>query len=431
MSQIPQDRLIESTLALAFDGYQFISKRCQRHQSDIFQTRLLFKPTICFQGEEAAQVFYDPDKFSRKNATPKRLQKTLFGEGGVQGMDGEAHRHRKQMFMSLMTDEGIARLADLTREQWQNYARKWSKQNNIVLFEEVREIFCRASCAWTGVPLAESEVRLRTKDFGATIDGSGTVGLKHWQGRRSRQRAEKWVAEIIERVRQERLEISQDSALYEIALHRDLNGKLLDKHTAAVELINVLRPIVAIARYVIFAALALHEHPECCQKLGATKASESNPNVALPQQGNGEYCEWFVQEVRRFYPFFPFAAAVVRQDFDWHGYHFPQGRKVLLDLYGTNHDPRIWDNPEDFNPERFAQWDESQFNFIPQGGGDYYTNHRCPGEWITIALMKVSLDFLTQSLQYEVPKQDLEISLSKMPAAPKSGFVMSNVTLIS
>lgn len=64
---------------------------------------------------------------------------------------------------------------------------------------------------------------------------------------------------------------------------------------------------------------------------------------------------------------------------------------------------------------------------IPQGGGDYYTNHRYPGERITIALMKVSLNFLTQSLQYEVPKQDLEIGLSKMPTTPKSGFVISNV----
>lgn len=102
MSQIPQDRIIDSTLFLVFEGYKFISHRCQRYQSDIFQTRLLFKPTICFKGEEAAKVFYDPEKFTRQKAAPKRLQKTLFGQGGVQGMDGDAHRHRKEMFMSLM-----------------------------------------------------------------------------------------------------------------------------------------------------------------------------------------------------------------------------------------------------------------------------------------------------------------------------------------
>ena len=410
MSTIPQDRAFDSTLALAFDGYKFISQRCQRYQSDIFQTRLLLKKTICFKGEDAAKVFYDPEKFTRKKAAPKRLQKTLFGQGGVQGMDGKPHLHRKQMFMSLMTDEGIQRLADLTREQWSAYAQKWSKQDNVVLFAEARAVFCRASCAWTGVPLTESEVKQRTDDLGAMIDASGAIGFKHWQGRRSRQRAEKWIEEIIEQVRNSQLEVPEDSALYCIANHRNLEGELLDKHTAAVELINILRPTVAIARYVIFAALALHEHPECRQRL---------------QTGETEYSEWFVQEVRRFYPFFPFAAAIVCQDFDWHGYHFSQGTKVLLDLYGTNHDPQLWSNPEAFYPERFCEWDESKFNFIPQGGGDYYTNHRCPGEWITIKLMKVTLNFLTQSLQYSVPKQNLQISLSKMPTAPKSGFIIN------
>jgi fatty-acid peroxygenase len=247
------------------------------------------------------------------------------------------------------------------------------------------------------------------------IDSSGTVGLKHWQGRISRKRAEKWIEDIIERVRNNQLEVPEASAVYLIANHRDLEGNLLDKHTAAVELINVLRPTVAIARYIVFAALALHQHPECCQKL---------------QTGDEKYYEWFVQEIRRFYPFFPFAAAVVKQDFAWHGYHFLQGTKVLLDLYGTNRDRRLWDNPDEFNPERFREWGGSRFDLIPQGGGDYYTNHRCPGEWITIQLMKVALDFLTTSLKYDVPEQNLKISLSRMPTAPESSFVISNVKLV-
>ena len=414
MSEIPQDRSLNSILALIFEGYEFISKRCQRYQTDIFQTRLLLEKTICLRGEEAAKIFYDPEKFTRKNAAPKRVKKTLFGRGGVQGMDGDAHRHRKQMFMSLMTEEGIQRLADITKEQWLAYAQKWEQMNRIVLFKEAREVFCRASCAWTGVPLSESQVKLRTDDLGVMIDSSGAIGLEHWQGRRSRQRAEKWIEEIIEGVRKSQLKISKDSTLYTIAWHRDLDGELLNKHIAAVELINILRPTVAIARYVTFAALALYEHPECRQKL---------------LTNGDEYREWFVQEVRRYYPFFPFAAARVRQAFDWQGYNFPQGRRVLLDLYGTNHDPQLWSNPEDFYPERFREWNGSQFNFIPQGGGDYYINHRCPGEWITIELMKVTLNFLTQSLKYNVPEQNLEISLSRMPTIPKSGFALDKIEL--
>lgn len=101
----------------------------------------------------------------------------------------------------------------------------------------------------------------------------------------------------------------------------------------------------------------------------------------------------------------------------------------MLDLYGTNHDSQLWKHPEVFDPERFREREINQFNLIPQGGGDYYINHRCPGEWITLKLMKVTLNFITQDLQYDVPPQNLGISLSKMPTAPKSGFIISKVKL--
>jgi fatty-acid peroxygenase len=115
------------------------------------------------------------------------------------------------------------------------------------------------------------------------------------------------------------------------------------------------------------------------------------------------------------------------QAFEWRGHHFAEDTWVLLDLYGTNHDERIWETPEAFRPERFDHWDGSAFNFIPQGGGDYDTNHRCPGEWITIELMKQAVCILTTAMQYEVPEQDLRINLSRMPAMPKSRLIIRHV----
>jgi fatty-acid peroxygenase len=186
---------------------------------------------------------------------------------------------------------------------------------------------------------------------------------------------------------------------------------LLDTEVAAVELINVLRPVVAVARFVAFAALALHEHPECVQKI----------------QADEDYLEMFVQEVRRFYPFFPFVGGRVRNAFDWRGRRYTTGTWVLLDLHGTDHDARAWGNPEEFRPERFRRWGGSAFDFVPQGGGDHCNGHRCPGEWATIALMKRAVRLLTGSMSYEVPEQDLRISLSRMPTVPKSRFVISGV----
>ncbi|MDQ9823279.1 cytochrome P450, partial [Acinetobacter sp. 163] len=88
-----------------------------------------------------------------------------------------------------------------------------------------------------------------------------------------------------------------------------------------------------------------------------------------------------------------------------------KGTLVLLDVYGINHDARIWKNPNEFFPERFCGKKENQFGFIPQGGGNPGKGHRCPGEKITIELMKVSLDFLIRSIEFETPAQNLSYSL--------------------
>ena len=188
---------------------------------------------------------------------------------------------------------------------------------------------------------------------------------------------------------------------------------MLPVHVAAVEILNVLRPLVAVAVYCTFAAHAMRQNSDCRQKL------ESGPD---------DYPHLLTQEVRRFYPFFPAVGAEVRQDFDWQGYTFPKGMPVLLDLYGTNHDPRIWTNPERFQPERFREWDGSSFNFIPQGGGDHNVNHRCPGESICIELIKVMATFFARRIRYKVPDQELAIDFVRVPALPKSHMIVTNVT---
>ncbi|WP_435863063.1 hypothetical protein [Streptomyces massasporeus] len=60
---------------------------------------------------------------------------------------------------------------------------------------------------------------------------------------------------------------------------------------------------------------------------------------------------------------------------------------------------------------------------IPQGGGDREAGHRCPGEDVTIALLRTLGPRLAR-LDYDVPEQDPRIPLNRMPARVRSGFVM-------
>ncbi|WP_269144051.1 cytochrome P450 [Clostridium guangxiense] len=410
--QVVHDKGLDNTLDLLHEGYTFIKNTMDFYRCDIFETHLFGEKVICITGEEAAKIFYDEERFQRKDAAPKRIQKTLFGMNAIQTMDGKAHTHRKLFFMSLMTEKHQKKLAELMLEALQASAYEWESIKKIVLFDEVKNILCKIACRWTGVPLPEFKIKNLADDFSAMVDGFGGIGPRYWKGKNARTRTERWAKGIIEDVRGGKLTVKNDSLLYAMAFYREIDGNLMCSEMAAVELINLLRPVVAISTYITFAALALYKHPECKKKL----VTDDN-----------NYIEMFVQEVRRYYPFTPFLGARVRKDFTWSGLEFEKGMLVLLDIYGINHDSKIWGNPDEFQPERFENKKDRLFSFMPQGGGKASEGHRCPGEGITIEIMKVSLDFLVNKLEFDIPKQDLSYNLARIPTLPHSGFIMSNI----
>ncbi|WP_407292067.1 cytochrome P450 [Stutzerimonas zhaodongensis] len=411
MPDIPRVPEAESSLSLLGEGYSFIPSRCQRLETDIFQVRLLMQNTICMSGKEAAKLFYDEQLFERHHAAPRMLQKTLFGQGGVQGLDDEPHRHRKQLFMSLLSEKSVLELVRLHEIHWGAAIEKWQGIDRLVLMPEVQTILTRTVCEWAGVPLAEGEVICRRDQLAAMIDGAGGIGARHWRARKARKDAETWMIELISQLRAGALDIADDRALAKVARHRDPGGDLLDERVAAVEMLNLLRPTVAVTRFIIYAALELLAHPQWRERL----------------QKEDSQLEPFAQEVRRLHAFFPFTAARVRKDFEWKGYSFEKGTRVLLDLYGTNRDKRLWDQPEAFRPERFASWEGDAFSFLTQGGGDAAKGHRCPGEPLAIELLKSALRMLTRLMSYAVPAQDLHTDESRMPAQPESLLIISDV----
>ncbi|WP_308122117.1 cytochrome P450 [Streptomyces sp. TRM70350] len=157
--------------------------------------------------------------------------------------------------------------------------------------------------------------------------------------------------------------------LERICDHRDTDG-LLDPRPAAVELLNVLRPTVAVGWYLAFAGHALHRWPQHREPL---------------REGDDAYATAFAQEVRRFYPFTPFLAGYAAGHLSWRGEDLPAGRLLVLDVYGQDHDQELWGDPYTFRPQRFLEHEPDRDEFIPQGGGDPRTTHRCPGEGVTVA----------------------------------------------
>jgi len=411
MSRIPRDTQFDSSAGFLRNGYNFIANRCQDLGSDIFQTRIMLRPVYCITGEDAARMFYVPGRFTRNHAMPPTTLSLLQDKGSSLTLTGEAHARRKEMFMALMGPARLEQLVAIFEEEWQARLARWQSMPAVVLQTEAEYILCRSACRWVGITLDEGQATQRATELAAMVEGAGSIGPRNWKAQLLRQRTEHWAQELIHQARNHP-RADPATPLDIIAHHTALHGHGVDHRTAAVELLNLLRPTVAIARYITYSALALHHHPEYRDRL---------------QQGEEGLAELFANEVRRFYPFFPAVGGIALENFEWRGHSFHKGDWMLLDLHGTNHDPRIWQQPERFYPERFKDWDHSPYNFIPQGGGEYSHGHRCAGEWLTVEVIKSALKMLTSGMKYQVPEQDLSIRLSRMPAIVQSRFVIDHV----
>jgi fatty-acid peroxygenase len=412
MKHFPPFILRDSSIALRRDPYRFISRKCRDRHANAFETRLMLEPALCITGREAAAHFYGRDLFTREGAAPRFLRRTLFGEGGVQGLDGERHLRRKELFLELVGPAEVPRIIGHVRDRLRAFAAS-PPEGRFRLQDAFEAILTEAVCDWAGVPLRDSVVWKRTELLAALFDLAVSTIPGHLRSRRARGEAGAWIGGLIRDVRSRTRVVPPDTPLSRVAHWTEPDGTELPVETAAVEMLNVLRPVVAVSAYATFAAHALHSCPESRARLEA---------------GGDSYLRSFVDEVRRFYPFFPLVVARARVDHRFDGCQVPAGRLVALDLYGTNRDSGIWQEPDEFRPERFLPMEPDPFVLIPQGGGDHRTNHRCPGEWFTRAIMAEAAHWLACDVAWEIPSDtDTTLDFAALPGLPKDRMTVSGL----
>jgi fatty-acid peroxygenase len=403
MSSLPFADWPDATVRLMNDPYRHISSRCRGLGTSGFRTRFLGREAVCLTGAEAARLVYDQRKFVREGAVPAIARDVLFGKGGVQGLDGQAHHDRKAMFLRLMgPDADLDPVLTLFDTDLAETAARWCGE--IDLFDEMKRVLARVAFAWAGLPYDPAGLDETADRLADLFLHAGPAPAGQITARRSRHLLEQEIGRQVEALRQGAVAVDPERPFAVIANWPDAKGDALPPEVVAVECLNVLRPTVAIAVYLVFAAHALARHPDA---------------RALLRDDDG-WTRAFVQEVRRTYPFFPATAAITRADMDWEGETIAAGCRVLLDIYGTNRDARNWADPDSFSPKRFANWTGDPYTLIPQGGGDHPVTHRCPGEWLTIAIMERFVRFLGADSRWRLSDPDTEPDYSALPALPKT-----------
>jgi cytochrome P450 len=117
----------------------------------------------------------------------------------------------------------------------------------------------------------------------------------------------------------------------------------------------------------------LTQHPEVEAKLHAeldTVLGGRPPTLADLE--HLKYTEMVIKESMRLYPPAWGVGREAIEDLQIGGYDAPKGTVIFANIYFTHRDPRWWDEPEAFRPERFSPENEPKipkYAYIPFGGG--------------------------------------------------------------
>lgn len=142
--------------------------------------------------------------------------------------------------------------------------------------------------------------------------------------------------------------------------------------------------------------------------IGRERWVEEKDIVNLP------YIDAIAKETMRLHPVAPLLVPrLAREDCQIAGYDITKGTRVIVSIWAIGRDPKYWDNPLEFSPERFIGKDidvkGQDFELLPFGSG----RRMCPGYSLGHKLIQSSIANLLHGFNWRFPdnmkKEDLSM----------------------
>ncbi len=247
---------------------------------------------------------------------------------------------------------------------------------------------------------------------------------KELRGRRGRRDLD----EIIYRIINERRATRDDRGdlLSMLLLAEDENGEHMTDDQARDEVVTIfLAGHETTSNALTWTWYLLAQHPQVAARLHAElDAVLGGRAPTLADLEKLPYTEMVLKESMRLYPPAWSFGRMAIEDTRIGGYDVPKGSIIGLMSIFAHRDPRYWDKPEQFWPERFHTDNEAAINkraYIPFGGGPRI----CIGN--SFAMMEARLLLATIASQYTLalaPGQRVE-ALPRITLNPKNGIPMT------
>lgn len=353
-----------------------------------------FKPYIVFGPEAARKVLVtEREKFLWRNQDP--VADLL--DRGVLVTDGEEHDHYRKLMEPSLHPGKLPGYAAMMRQQTERVSAAWQDGQSVDMLVEGRKIalliiiqalFSRDAWddlarIWTPILKAIDYISPGAWILWRRIPRPGYK--KHLQA------LDAYLYEIIAERRTSNLTPDTSHRTPDLLQHL-IDAGLPDKTIRDQMLTMLIAGHDTSTALLAWMFALLGQHPDVYAAL-VRDLDNSEPGQHPP------LLDQVIKESLRLYPPIHIGNRMVAKDVSFgDGETIPAGARMFYSIYLTQRDPAIWENPDQFQPERFARGRTTPpMSFIAFGGGP----RACIGAAFGQAEARIVVSYLLQNFDFQ------------------------------
>jgi cytochrome P450 len=416
----PRRPAFAQTLEWILDPKGFMT-RCQRRYGDTFSVQLGPSTDVVFLSDPAAaaEVFQGPPEHMNMGDINGLFRRVL-GRNSLLVLDGGEHMRQRKLLLPPFHGERIARhrdamvhAADEDIETWpigEPFAlqpRMQAMTLNVILRavfgledgprrDELRGLLARLLELNTTIATTLPQLRI---ELG---------GLTPW-GKLMRCTGEVDRALYAEMARRrEAARPDQDDVLSLLLQAHDDNGEpMSDKEIRDQLLTMLVAGHETTATALAWAFERLLRHPRAVDRLRADL-----------ERGDSRYLDAAIKESLRLRPVVPITARKLSEPLVVGGRLYATGTVLMPCIFLLHRNPEVYDDPEEFRPERFLDGQPATYSWIPFGGGV----RRCLGASFALLEMRIVIEAVLRHLDVRpAERRDERIVRRAFTLSPKRG----------
>jgi cytochrome P450 len=362
-------------------------------------------------------LIYDHRNFKKG----KRLQvaKSILGEGLVTS-EGDFHNRQRRLIQPIFHPVQITSYADIMTDYATRFRDKWRNEGTIDISQEMMEltlgIICKSVLNYDidseakqvgkaltttrnyskrlqnpighildKIPIlpAPSGARKAKEELDSLVYGLISDRRRHQQQEKSDNKRQD---DLLSRLLQAQDSNVPGSTSHDNTQPSSSNGKMSDTQVRDEVMTIFIAGHETTANALTWTFYLLSQYPEVEKKLhdeidsvlGDNNNNNRNDHVAanrIPTPDDIprlQYVEKVLRESMRLYPPVWTIGRYVENNYNVGEYTIPAGSSILMSQYVMHHDPRYYEEPERFNPDRWTSEFKTQlprFSYFPFGGG--------------------------------------------------------------